>query len=640
MAAKPLCRVSRFAALGVLSSLLCASAARAESPESRSSETTSAPDFTNIAVGKMVDSLGASKPPSKSPEKVSHRPTRRAIPQAQVARGKLVRNPDTSAGAPEFALVDRYGAVLRYVNPETDIDLRSYVGRTVRVTRDTGDVLLASHLDIGLADGAVQQAAFQENIPTPAEIETEAADTLMPEPDATYYGDGPEMYYGESTGMDFSCGPTCGTGCGPCGPGSRGIVYLRAEYLSWWFDGMDIPALVTEADVVGMDPNTGQTLIDLANARNILGPGEVFDDQRDGVRVAIGLWLDDCGTCAIEGDYLTFGEETFVYQAGVRDGAEPDDVFIFRPYFNQFDVFENPLDPNTLLIPRGETFEDVDTDLLDGTVTVEINSEFQSAGLRFRHSLCCVPGCCGVGCGDCVGCGSGCGMRAGGGLPPYAGLLGRLHYLLKNGTRRTDLLWGVRWASLDESLGITEDLEVIDPNSPAVGTQILVRDYFATSNDFVGGEIGYTTEWQCDRWSLSLLSKLAIGNNRQRILIDGYTQTTEPGEEAAPPEPGALYAQSTNIGSDERDELSVIPELNMTLGYQLTKRLRLTAGYTFFYWCNVVRPGDIIDTDVNSTLLPGSTVTRDEVEGDHPRREFVTTDLWAQGLNVGGEYRW
>ena len=647
MAAKLLRRVSPRAALGFFACTLIAVNLHAESPETESDESPHELNYTDVAVGKMVDSLAAGKAKPGSWNRTAQEPTRRAIPQASVAGGMLVENPDTSKGAPPFALVDRYGAVLRYVEPVKDINLEPYLGRTVGVGEDTGDVLLASQLDFEAADSDdpnVRRAAFQENIPTPADTDTNITeDDLMPEPDSQFYGEGPGMYYDENSGMDFSCGPECGPSCGgcqtggPCGPGARGIVYLRAEYLSWWFDGMDIPALVSEADVIGTDPNTNQTIIDLANARDVFGPGSVFDNQRDGVRIAIGLWLDDCGRCAIEGDYLTFGDENYTFRRGTRGDGEPDDVFVFRPYFNAFDVFLNPNDPNTLLIPRGRAFEDVDTDLLDGSVTIDINSEFQSAGLRLRHNLCCVAGCGGSGCGDCVGCGAGVGR---GGFPPYAGILGRLRYLLQKGTRRTDLLLGARWARLDESLGITEDLEVIAVGDPLVGTEIFLRDYFATENEFWGGEIGYTTEWEYDRWSLSLLSKLAIGNNRQRIFVDGYTQTTDPGDPPAEPEAGGLLAQTTNIGFDQRDELSVIPELNITLGYKLTHRLRLTAGYTFFYWCNVVRPGDIIDTDVNSTLIPDPLLTQSLVDGDHPRREFVTTDFWAHGLNLGGEYRW
>lgn len=650
MAANRLCRVSKIAALGVISFVLTTCDADAEPPKFRSgkaarqtiSERANRSEYTGLAVDKTVDSItsGHAKSLSKAPrfqaDNYVQRPIRRAMPRASVSSGKLLFNPDTTKGAPEYALVDRNGAVLRYVESDPEINLHDFVGQTVEVFDDNGGTLAAAQLGISSvirSDGNLQVAAFQEELKTPTLADGNDGEVLMPEPDPSTY-DG--AVYHEGPGIDFGgvcdCGSsTCGI-CNGCSPGARGILYARAEYLSWWFDGMDVPALVVDAEVVGTDPNTGQTLIDPDSVRTIHGNESILEGQRDGARYTIGMWLDDCGTLGIEGDYYGFGTERERFQAGTRGDGEPEELFIFRPFFNSFD-------PNAFDLARGPAVEDVDTDLLDGSVTIRYASRFQTAGIRLRHGLCCVPGC-GVSCGDCVGCGSGAGCGSGVGSG-WGGPLGRLCDLLRCGTRRTDLLTGVRWARLSDDLRINEDLVVIDDDFGAdVGTEILVEDYFATSNDFVGGEIGYTTEWEKDRWSLTLLSKLAIGNNRQRVRISGFTQTTQPGQPSDEPEVGGLLAQTTNIGFEERDELSVMPEVGFTLGYQLTRRLRLLGGYTFLYWSNVVRPGDQIDLDVNATLIPSNNVDPELVPGDHPRRDFVSTDFWAHGVSIGGEYRW
>ena len=72
----------------------------------------------------------------------------------------------------------------------------------------------------------------------------------------------------------------------------------------------------------------------------------------------------------------------------------------------------------------------------------------------------------------------------------------------------------------------------------------------------------------------------------------------------------------------------------------LTRRVRATVGYTFFYMSEVVRPGDQIDRVVNPTQLPtagafvaGTTPTR-------PSFPFQSSDFWAQGLNFGLEIRY
>jgi len=78
-----------------------------------------------------------------------------------------------------------------------------------------------------------------------------------------------------------------------------------------------------------------------------------------------------------------------------------------------------------------------------------------------------------------------------------------------------------------------------------------------------------------------------------------------------------------------------MPELGVSLGYDLTCRLRATVGYTLIYWSNVARPGDQIDTELNASQFPPGEL----VGAPHPEFRFQTTDFWAQGLNFGLEYR-
>ena len=82
----------------------------------------------------------------------------------------------------------------------------------------------------------------------------------------------------------------------------------------------------------------------------------------------------------------------------------------------------------------------------------------------------------------------------------------------------------------------------------------------------------------------------------------------------------------------------MIPELGLTLGYQMTKRLRATMGYSLVYMGNVVRPGDQVDLNVNPNLLAPEN---DPFTGAlRPQFRFAETDYWVQGLSFGGEFRW
>jgi len=606
---------------------------------------------SDVSAGRFVDSLLGPDAPRASSTRTRRPATKqRTVKRKSTLRAKLVENPNISDGSPPFALVDRYGGVLRYVEPVASIDLQPYLGKTVAVRRDTGDILLASQLALPRTRKAATGLQLaQHHEPIPAGVPTPAGE---PYPTEEIFGDsgtivdsyenGPIYLDGEyeDDGLHFGGGcANCGDGTcrrgGGCGYGARGVMYAHGEYLLWRMEGMNTPPLVIQFDNFDADGVA-------VNPRTIFGGNRVLEDERHGGRITLGVWLDDYGQWGVEGDYLRLGDLEESFSAGTMNGlAAPAGFFIGRPFFNTGAIGG---DPTTI----GPSQEDVDTNRLDGNVRVDIRSEFQSAGIRLRHNLCCREGC-NTCCGDAVGCGSdiGCGssVGCGSGIINLGGPLGRLCRLLKNGTRHTDVLYGVRWVRLNEGLRVTEDLQdLIAPIS-----QLDVMDDFATNNDFYGGEIGYETNWSHQRWSLNFLSKVAIGSTRQQVDINGSTFIN--GILVNPPNNiGGLLAQRTvladgtvvgNIGSYERDEFSMIPELGLTAGYNLTQRLKLTAGYTLLYWSNVVRPGDQIDIDVDATLLPrDGGLGVGAGPGSHPRFDFVQTDLWLHGLNLGAEFTW
>jgi hypothetical protein len=73
------------------------------------------------------------------------------------------------------------------------------------------------------------------------------------------------------------------------------------------------------------------------------------------------------------------------------------------------------------------------------------------------------------------------------------------------------------------------------------------------------------------------------------------------------------------------------------LGYYITPKLKVFAGYNVLYWTNVARSGGLIDASVNPNLIPpasGSALPA------RPAQQVQFTDLWAQGVNVGLELRY
>jgi hypothetical protein len=244
-----------------------------------------------------------------------------------------------------------------------------------------------------------------------------------------------------------------------------------------------------------------------------------------------------------------------------------------------------------------------------GSVAVSNYNSFAGAGGLLRHNLCCWQGCCGSPCGDdCGGCFQDC--------------------------CRVDFIGGFRYYQFNDNLGIRENLTSIDQtNGVPVGTQFAVNDSFRTLNTFYGAEFGLIADRYRGRWMYEGAARVALGNTHQIVSIGGNTSVSFPGQPTASSQ-GGILALASNIGKYTHNDLAAIPQISGRLGYRVTPRLTLLAGYTFIYWGQVARAGDQIDTTVNPNLFP-------PVQGGGPNRpayELHTSNLWLQGITLGGEY--
>ncbi len=89
------------------------------------------------------------------------------------------------------------------------------------------------------------------------------------------------------------------------------------------------------------------------------------------------------------------------------------------------------------------------------------------------------------------------------------------------------------------------------------------------------------------------------------------------------------------------DEMTFAPELGLNIGYQITQHLRAFAGYDFLYLSNVLRPGDQIDRGINfSQTVQSAIAGNTTASGTRPALPFTESDFWAQGINLGLEFRY
>ena len=411
------------------------------------------------------------------------------------------------------------------------------------------------------------------------------------------YGDGEVIYDGRHDGFHAHGPGYAQPGCNSCFSGRCGAphrAWVHMDYLMWWTKGMNVPPLVTTAETLD------QASLDPADESTILfGNDNIFEELRKGGRIRLGFWLDPYQRCGIEGEFLGLHDEQEYYGANTFDYNTVEQQVLARPFY---DVnTSNPF----------YAVQEVSGDRLAGLVEVNTTTRLYSGGLRFISNRCCNSWNC----------------------DPYSnGYCGSI---------RRDFLFGYRFTTLDEALGIREQLNTV---SNDYTTNFDLKDNFVTDTQFHGIDFGWQWEFVKYRWSFNLLTKIAMGANRQVVNISGSTHNAtlnlSPPPEDVPhfdvtSQAGGLLTQPSNIGHYSRDRFSVMPELAATLGYELRPGVRVTAGYTFLYWTNVVRPGDQIDLAVNSEFLNGV----DSATPSRPTFSFHESDYWAQGLNLGLDVR-
>jgi len=218
--------------------------------------------------------------------------------------------------------------------------------------------------------------------------------------------------------------------------------------------------------------------------------------------------------------------------------------------------------------------------------------------------------------------------------------------MVRNSGLSLDVLAGFRALDLNEDLAIQDT--ILPPGSAnlnfgnsnvAAGSIAADYDKFRTTNHFYGGQAGARLQWFYGNFSLGLTAKVALGATQQLATIDGASALLTPG--AAPQFlPGGVLAQTSNIGRYYRDQFTVVPEGQLNLGWQVRPWMRLNVGYTFLYWSDVLRPGAQIDRNVNGSLIPiGQSFGLGNTAGP-PFFSFHGSDFWAQGINLGVQFRY
>jgi hypothetical protein len=422
-------------------------------------------------------------------------------------------------------------------------------------------------------------------LPTPAESvettspdetvqgEVEQANSSLVYGDSSDCGDSGSCLIAEN-GCNSTCELNCGWGCVPIFAPLEDRLWVSAEYLAWWNKPADLPALVTTSPID--TPLNQAGVLGQPETSILFGGGNLNQGVSSGGRITLGYWLNPCQDFGLEIVYTFLGNKS----TGFNQTSQGDPI-LARPFFNV-----NP----------GSIRQDADIvaypNYFTGSLDVSIANEFQSIEVLSRRTL------------------------------------------IQNCNRQLDFLIGGRYSRFAENLMINESSTSINQVTPVpIGTVTQITDQFSANNEFYGAEIGFAAKTKRCRLSMELLAKMAMGSTRSRVTVDGSTVVTVPTQTPITYS-GGILALPTNIGAYDRNNFTVIPELGITMGYDITCRLKASVGYSFLYWSKVVRPGDQIDMNVNSSQFPPGTLSGVSA----PVFNFTTTDFWTQGLNFGLDY--
>jgi hypothetical protein len=356
-------------------------------------------------------------------------------------------------------------------------------------------------------------------------------------------------------------------------------IRAGAEYLLWWTKGDPVPPLATTSPAGTAQGTAG--ILGQDGTSVLFGGSGVDSGLQQGARFTIAIGNTDGCPCGLEADFFFLGGHVTHFQAN-SDGS----TILARPFF---DPTANANSAQLVAFPGSQS----------GSVSASTLSQLLGAGVRIRERL------------------------------------------LSGGPVTLDFLGGYRYLHLADRLNVNDNSTVTNPNGLTDangnfnpnGTVTSRFDRFEATNDFHGADLGFVTAFNQGPLSVEVLTKVAFGVTHRFVDISGSTTTTQPGS-APVTSAGGLLALPSNSMTLGTSTFAVVPEFGLKLGYQVRDNIRLTAGYTYFYWSHVSRAGDQVDFTVNTTQQLNGTLTG----ANRPQFVIHDTTFWAQGISLGVEF--
>ncbi|HET6882256.1 MAG TPA: BBP7 family outer membrane beta-barrel protein [Pirellulales bacterium] len=359
--------------------------------------------------------------------------------------------------------------------------------------------------------------------------------------------------------------------------------WFRPDILLWWSksDPMPQPLVTTGSPADALPGALGQP-----GTQVVYGGNSINFGLTGGLRLETGLWLDDNRRYGLELGYFFLGMP-------------------WRRFSDWSDGYGSPVIARPTIDAASGTegsYVDALPGYVSGGVDVITRSQFQGANVDGAWNLVQTDGL------------------------------------------RFDALLGFRYLSLVESLGIFDEFSEVTPGSitfagaPIRASDVLTDlDHFRLSNSFYGGSLGGRLYLARGRWLITALGKVALGTVQQRASIYGSTTLTDwYGNQTVLP--GGILATTANMGNHYQSPFAVAPEAHFNVGYQIRPWVTLRVGYSFLFLSNVARPGNQVSRVTSANLIP-TDPAYGTAGPNQPAFQFHTSSYWAQGLNLGLDFR-
>jgi hypothetical protein len=202
--------------------------------------------------------------------------------------------------------------------------------------------------------------------------------------------------------------------------------------------------------------------------------------------------------------------------------------------------------------------------------------------------------------------------------------------LFRSPCQEWNLIAGARFLQLRERLDLTSTSRVLPEQSTLIG----LEDHFQTFDKFYGGQVGVKGMRWWGRWFVEGKAAVSLGADDQEIRSKG-TRIFQTPQERQQLDYG-LFVLPSNRGSFEHMSLDVVTDVRINVGFDVTRHLRLLAGYSFLTWAGPVRPGSQVQPINQSQVRqPGGLVGIAT-----PLPNFHEDFFWAHGASAGLEFRW